>query len=84
MLVREEGTFYYQVFSTYTIEPEEYYIKTEFSSNSDFYSFIKTLQIRSDYDYNVDVNENDKILTLSSCTNSGKNRVVLHAKLINE
>ncbi len=84
MLVKEDGTYYYQVFSTYTIEPEEYYIKTDFSSNNDFNSFVKTLKSRSNYDYNVDVNENDKILTLSSCTNSGKNRVVLHAKLISE
>lgn len=84
MLVKEDGTYYYQVFSTYTIEPEEYYIKTDFSSNDNFYSFIKELKSRSNYDYNVEVNENDKILTLSSCTNSGKNRVVLHAKLIIE
>lgn len=84
MLVKEDGTYYYQVFSTYTIEPEEYYIKTYFSSNDNFYSFIKELKSRSNYDYNVEVNENDKILTLSSCTNSGKNRVVLHAKLIIE
>lgn len=84
MLIKEDGTYYYQVFSTYTIEPEEYYIKTDFSSNDNFYSFIKELKSRSNYDYNVEVNENDKILTLSSCTNSGKNRVVLHAKLIIE
>lgn len=84
MLVKEDGTYYYQVFSTYTIEPEEYYIKTDFSFNDNFYFFIKELKSRSNYDYNVEVNENDKILTLSSCTNSGKNRVVLHAKLIIE
>lgn len=84
MLIKEDGTYYYQVFSTYTIEPEEYYIKTDFSSSDNFYSFIKELKSRSNYDYNVEVNENDKILTLSSCTNSGKNRVVLHAKLIIE
>lgn len=84
MLVKEDGTYYYQVFSTYTIEPEEYYIKTDFSSNDEFYSFIKELKSRSNYDYNVEVNDSDKVLTLSSCTNSGKNRVVLHAKLISE
>lgn len=82
VLVTENATYNYQVFSTYSIKPEDYYIKTEF--NNDFYEFINRLKNRSIYDYNVEVNENDKILTLSSCTGSGEGRVVLHAKLINK
>lgn len=35
VLVTENGTYYYQVFSTYTIKPEDYYINTEFKNNDD-------------------------------------------------
>ena len=41
--------------------------------------FIKTIKSRSIYDFNIEVSNTDKILTLSTCTKGGKNRVVLHA-----
>jgi len=70
----------YQVFSTYTIKTENYYITTDFKKNS-FSKFIKTIKNRSNYNYDVEVNENDNILTLSSCYTE-KEKVVLHAKLL--
>ena len=81
-LVTEMGTYHYQVFSTYSIIPEDYYITTNFESEKEFGKFVKTLQSRSIYNYNVDVTEEDKILTLSSCIGDGHKRVVLHAKLV--
>ena len=71
----------WQVFSTYTIEPESYYIITKFNNDDEFLDFVNTLKKRSVYDYNVDVSKDDKILTLSSCYSDSK-RMVLHAKLI--
>lgn len=82
VLVTEKGTYYYQVFSTYSTKPEDYYIKTEFKNNNQFDEFIKVIKSRTVYDYGVDVSGEDKILTLSSCTDDGSKRVVLHAKLI--
>jgi len=82
ILVTEGDTFYYQVFSTYSITPEDYYINTEFKDNDEFNEFIRTIKSRSVYNYNVDVNSEDKVLTLSSCIGDGKIRVVLHAKLL--
>ena len=70
----------YQVFSTYSIPVEDYYITTEFKSNQEFKNFINTLIKRSVYKYNVNVLETDHILTLSTCTGNGKKRMVLHAK----
>lgn len=72
----------YQVFSTYSIKVEDYYIKTDFKSNKEFGNFINVLKARSVYNYNVNVSENDHILTLSTCTGNGKQRMVLHAKEI--
>ena len=71
----------WQVFSTYTIEPESYYIETDFSTDEEFINFANTLKDRSIYNYNVELNKNDKILTLSSCYDNTK-RMVMHAKLI--
>ena len=77
----EKNNMLFQVFSTYTIEPESYYITNNFDNDEEYGKFINVIKARSVYNYNVDVNTNDKILTLSSCYNSSK-RVVLHAKLI--
>ena len=83
LLATENGIYYYQVFATYTIEVEDYYISTSFSDDLEFETFVKRLKFRSIYPYKVDVYKDDKILTLSTCNGDGKKRVVLHAKLIN-
>ena len=81
VLVTEKNTYYYEVFSVYSIKPEDYYIRTSFNEN-EFEEFVKTIKSRTVYDFNVDVSKNDKILTLSSCIGDGTKRVVLHAKLL--
>lgn len=81
-LVTEKGQYKYQVFSTYSIMAEDYYINTLFNSSDEYSRFLNEISSRSNYDYNVEVNSNDKVLTLSSCIGDGKKRVVLHAKLI--
>lgn len=75
------GNLKWQVFSIYTIEPESYYITTNFNGDEKFKEFITTIKSRSVYDFGVEVTTNDKILTLSSCYDNEK-RMVLHAKLI--
>ena len=72
----------WEVFSTYTIENEEYYIQSNFRSDEEYISFLNTIKNRSTYKYDVNISKEDKILTLSTCTNVGKGRTVLHAKLI--
>ena len=72
----------WKVFSIYTIEPETYYLKTNFKSEP-YSTFLSTLKSRSIYNFGIDVGENDKILTLSTCDNSGTKRVAVHAKMIN-
>ena len=81
MLTTEDKTYKYQVFSTYSINPEIYYINPEFNNN-EFSKFINVIKSRTNYDYGVEVNSDDKVLTLSSCIGDGSQRVVLHAKMI--
>lgn len=71
----------WQVFSVYHIPTTNDYIKVDFTSNDEFKAWTKKLLKRSAYDFKTTVNENDKILTLSTCYNS-EEKVVLHAKLI--
>ena len=77
-----EETIKYQVFSTYDIKPEDYYIETNFKNDNEYIKFLKTLKSRSNHNYNTEVDKDDTILTLSSCLGSGEKRVVLHAKKV--
>ena len=82
VLITEKGVYKYQVFSTYIITPEDYYINTIFKNDEEYINFLNIIKSRSIYDYKEELNVNDKILTLSSCIGDGSKRVVLHAKLI--
>ena len=68
----------YQVFSVYQIKTEDYYIQTEFKSN-EFTEFIDTITKRSKKYFGINVSKEDTILTLSTCANNNKYRVVLHS-----
>lgn len=72
----------YEVFSVYTIKMESYYLQTDFYNDQEYLDFLNTLKSRSIHDFGTELNENDKILTLSTCDSTGKSRVILHAKKI--
>ena len=57
---------------------------TDFKNNEEFLKFANTLKSRSKYNFDVDIKKNDSILTLSTCANNNKYRIVLHAKKIIE
>ena len=75
-LITENENCKYQVFSVYQIETEEYYLQTNISN---FKEFVEKIKGRSKKDFNVDIKETDSILTLSTCADNTKYRVVLHA-----
>lgn len=72
----ENGKEIYQVFSVYEIEDEDYYISTTFVNYNDFLNNIKSRSIK---DFGVNLSEENSIITLSTCSNTNKKRVVLHA-----
>ena len=82
ILYTENEKCIYKVFSIYKIESEDYYIKTEFSDDNNFEQFVNTIKKRSIKEFNTDVSKDDNILTLSTCANNNKYRVVLHATKI--
>ena len=80
LLITERDTFYYQVFSTYKVLSEDYYIKNSFNDDNEYQEFLNKIKSRSNYNYDVDLDVNDSILTLSTCASNDKYRIVLHAK----
>ena len=71
----------WQIFSAYHIPTTSDYLQINFENNEDFKNFANMLTERSQYNFNTTVNENDHILTLSTCYNSSE-KMVIHAKLI--
>ena len=82
-LYTPEKILKYEVFSVYYIDPEVYYLQTAFYSNDRYKEFLDTILRRSMYNFKVDLNTDDKIITLSTCTEDNKNRKVVHARKIN-
>lgn len=76
----EKGNYIYKFFSIYKIESEDYYIKTNFKNDEDYEKFLNTIKNRSIKNFDINLNINDKIITLSTCANNNKYRIVLHAK----
>ena len=81
-LITENGNEEYQVFSVYRIEDEDYYITTNFKNDAQYEKFLNTIKNRSLKDFGIDISSSDHILTLSTCSDNNKYRVVLHAKKI--
>ena len=79
--ITENEQITYEVFSIYQIKDENYYITTEFT-NEEFEKYLKTVKERSVKDFDIELNIEDSILTLSTCADNNKYRVVLHAKKI--
>ena len=71
----------WQIFSVYVIEEESYYITTNFNDDDSYVEFLNTIRDRSRYDFDVELSDSDKIITLSTCY-SDSERTVVHAKLI--
>ena len=59
------------------------YLKTYFADDNEFQKYIDMVKSRSIYNFKVDISTDDKILTLSTCSNNNQ-RLVVHAKLIKE
>ena len=76
--ITENETSIYEVFSVYQIEVEDYYTQTDFGKVN-FLEFANKLKSRSVKNFNVDLTEDDNILTLSTCADNSQYRVVLHA-----
>ena len=83
-LEKEDGTYKFEIFSIYKVNYTTDYLKIKFDSAEDKLSFIKLIRGRSSFKSNAVVGEDDKILTLSTCTGSNNKRLVVHAVLLKD
>ncbi len=74
----------FKIFAIYKVPDTNDYLKVFFDGDKDFLDFIDMLKNRSIYDFQVPVNADDKIITLSTCSNNGTKRLVIHAVLLDE
>lgn len=81
-ITTELKEYNYKIFSVYTIEKENYYLQTDFTTKKEYKTFLNILRERSIYDFKPNIENTTSILTLSTCYKNNK-RVVVHAKLIN-
>ena len=79
-LVTPDYQLQYEIFSTYTIKPELYYLTTSFAGN-EFNSFIDKISKRSKIKFTMPKSDYQSILTLSTCYDDER-RLVVHALLV--
>jgi len=81
----EDGkTLKYKVFSAYVTDANDNYITTNFDDKIKYKEFLEKIKNKSIHKSDIDVNEDDKIITLSTCSYEFNDaRMVVHGKLLN-
>ncbi len=75
--------YIYEVFSAYYTDPSYNYIFLNLKSKDEYNRYINDIVKKSIYKSNINVDCDDKIITLSTCSYELKDtRTVVHAKLI--
>lgn len=77
----EEHVYRYQIFAYYDISETGDVYMIGFQPDEEYQEFINKMLRRSYYDTDVEVTEQDKVITLSTCSTEG-NRFVVNAKRI--
>lgn len=78
-----EGIYIYEPFAIYETRYDSNYIRTGFMNANEFIEFAENMHARSAKAKDVEFTGNDRMLTLSTCTNGPYYaRYSLHAKLI--
>jgi len=71
----------YQIFAYYDVAEYSDVYTVWYTPDESFGEMLETMKRKSYYDTKVDVTAEDKVLTLSTCSTTGK-RFVVHAKQV--
>lgn len=77
-----DGAHCYEIFSCHEAAVTDPCYTIGYQADDIYADFLNTLQTSSLFDTGVSVSAEDMVVTLSTCTNDGKNRIVVHAKKI--
>lgn len=73
----------YRVFSIYITNAKDNYIKTKFDNKNQYKEFLDNIKNKSMYESDIELDEYDKIITLSTCSYEFNDaRMVVHGKLL--
>lgn len=72
----------YQIFSIYKIKETSFKNLTSFENDETFQNYIDEITTRSIHNFEIPVTSSDKILTLYTCANNNKYRIIVHGKEI--
>ena len=78
----EDGSHCYQIFSCHQADVTDISYTIGYAADDTYASFLDTLTASSLYDTGVSVSTEDSVITLSTCTNKGEQRFVVHAKKV--
>lgn len=81
--VTKDCKYMAQIFSVYKISENVLDLSNSFENENQFYETINDYKQKSIYNFNLDVLWEDNIITLCTCDNNNKYRIVIHAKLVN-
>ena len=70
-----------EIISAYKIKASDFIVSNYYEEN-EFINYIESIKNRSIYDFNTEVNANDKIITLYTCDDTSEYRIIVQAKLI--
>lgn len=82
IVLTENNKYTYEVFSVYYSEPDSSYLTINYDDKEQYKEFLNNTNNKSLKKFNINLTENDKIVTLSTCTDDNNGRKVIHAKLI--
>ena len=82
IVLTESSKYEYEIFSLYYSEADSSYLRTNYESSEKYQEFLNSIKEKSVKNFSVDVTSNDRIITLSTCTDDNNGRKVVHAKLM--
>ena len=81
-IMTEQGWQRYDIFSYYEADTSEKSFTIQFENDAEYETFLKDIKKRSEENLNVNVQTNDHIVTLSTCTSDHSVRFLVHGKLV--
>lgn len=77
-----DGAHCYEIFSFHEADVSDISYTIGYRADDIYADFLSQLSSSSLYDTGISVGTEDAVVTLSTCTNDGKKRIVVHAKKI--
>ena len=77
-----DGAHCYEIFSWHEAAVSDICYTIGYQADDVYADFLTSIQSASLFDTGVSVSTEDMVVTLSTCTNDGKNRIVVHAKKV--